>query len=422
MADTSFRNCANNLRPWLISKGVMTVDTTGKIFNKVRELTADDYNLLVSEKSAVFKKSEIDSCLKQMRYAIPLPSNLLSTLTFGLAGNETPVDPTKPFSLNIEVDVVPDNAVTKTPGKVVLGRINTKQIEMNDSLKSALPINSETPPKELLPIINAGQINEGLLTAFKSVYNVNKSNRQGFANTINVFNKDLSVNKNSLRDNALNELAVALKKIDDGEKLINASTDPSVPKGIFHPAFKQLLVDLQEYIYNKGVISGKYTENDNFGKDDPEIKNINYWNFNYKREIDRNTESLLFRLTENLKRMTFVNTSQVANWYSNITSNDRKTYANFLKDTLLNFYYPGWTSDKEQAGLVQSSLVTNRQRKAYFEKKALFYEKMLTTNSSSVLSAFSYNKNKTTGGKHTRKHQKSKTQKAGRKNKKTRKH
>jgi len=135
MADTSFRNCASNLRPWLISKGLMTVDVTGKLFNKVKELTADDYNSLVSEKSAIFNKSEIDSCLTTMRYAIPPQATIIGNF-FGANNVTVP---------SMTVDIIIDKSNKEGFGdllKLMPPKIGTKSVSP-DELNSSITVNKD---------------------------------------------------------------------------------------------------------------------------------------------------------------------------------------------------------------------------------------------------------------------------------------
>jgi hypothetical protein len=415
MADTSFRNCSEKIRPWLITKGLMTVDTSGKKFNKVRELTITEYNLLVSENSSVFNQTEIDSCLRQMRYTIPKQSSLFNTLTLGLAGNETSVDPTQPFSLNIEVDVVPDNAATQTPGKVMLGNITAKKI---DNLKEVTgpSINSDTQPKELAAVINSTTtgLDDTLKTAFNNIYTTKKSRGQTAANVLSlgVFGK---LTETQLRDDALAAIDEALLKIKTAEEDPNGR-----PIGVFDPKYKIVLIALKDYIFKKGT--GTYADEKGVFFLPDVGKFWTGYNLNYKKDVAGNTESALYKLKYNLKQMIFINRGPDGdNWARNIPDNERQPIFDARKKENSplpglpeRYYFPGFDRDKLKDS-VYSVGFTNRA--AYFTDPKMFLDKILNYRiNTDVLRGL------VKGGKHTRKHKKSNTQKAGRKNKKTRKH
>lgn len=326
-------------------------------------------------------------------------NSLLNTLTFGYAGNQTPEaakpEPTNPFSLNIEVKVQPDDPNTQTPGKAYLGSITVGTTEIDSTTDK--PINSDTKPTDLSSVIAAKiGTNTDYKEAFDKVYIVKRGIGQKIASTVSFGNYSLSQNK--LKEDALAALTESIKKIEDEE----AKSD--LPKGKFKPSYLKILKDLKTYIYNEGKEDGQDVV---FEDKNPELK-LNYgYNFKYADDIKKNTESILYKMVFNLKRMLFINRNPVANWMRPIT--DTKDAGNGYTV----YFFPGWEEDKAKP----TTTSVFGTRPMFFDTEKLFLDKIMNFRAplqpSKILAK---------GGRRTRKHKKSKTQKAGRKNKKTRKH
>jgi hypothetical protein len=168
--------------------------------------------------------------------------------------------------------------------------------------------------------------------------------------------------------------------------------------GRFSPRHKSILTDLLEYIKNSSnKLREKDNKTDNFKpKDELITKFWTGYNFNYDNDKQLTNESKMYKLSKNLPLMTFINyeRSNVTQWYGTDPANGV-------------YFYPGWKkNENEKVGSI-------RFHKLFWTDPKVFLDKILNQG---------LNLEGTFKGGKTRKQKKSKTQKAGRKNKKTMKH
>jgi hypothetical protein len=321
---------------------------------------------------------------------------------------------------------------------------------MNDKAKQ---INSETNPKTLSDVIREKALSTDIITSFNNIYNTDRGRRQSLTN----------LSETKLRENALSTIDSCIKKIKNEEEA------PANKRGIFDPSYMVVLLALKDYIFNKGK-TGYFTNtsknfyipeinSDNYKEIFPETKTgyplvvpkglvipkfegfIGRYNLYYDNEAYANRGSQLFRLVQNLTDMTFIKrNSKGAEWSSEIPAEAGAEIYYMRRFTPTVYFKPGFTRDIERANVFSGPSLnyTEFSRLPYFTDPKMFLDKILNYRLSFGNAVFNSNdkvfaaakdikanvevKNQVKGGKYTRKHKKSKTQKGGRKNKKTRKH
>ena len=165
MADTSFKNCSDKLRDFLKNKGAMDDKNV-----KTRDLQNREYNELVEEYKNIFKQAEIDSCLTKMSYNLPAsrpqpvnrPPPPPATIMGNLFGTNNVTVP------SMTVDIIIDKSNKEGFGdllKLMPPKIATKSVSPED-LNSSITVNKDNANSVVPDLIKNVQGKEDFETAY----------------------------------------------------------------------------------------------------------------------------------------------------------------------------------------------------------------------------------------------------------------